>query len=68
MIRKESMIKIPEIARGYTGAVNIFDGRPIKIHVRRAAGRGYSYFHFYMCVFFVYVSIYLCHASWSNDK
>ena len=30
----------------------------IKIHVRRAAGRGYSQFHSYICVF-VYVFMYL---------
>ena len=32
-----------------------------KIPVRRAAGRGYSFFHLYMCVF-----IYVCHASWPS--
>ena len=35
----------------------------IKNHVRRAAGRGYSYFHLYMCV-----CMYLLHASWPNEK
>ena len=37
----------------------------IKIHMRRAAGRGYSYFHLYMCSMCVF--IYVCHASWPNE-
>ena len=36
---------------------------PFKIQVRGAAGRGYSYFHVYMCF-----CIYVCHASWPNEK
>ena len=39
-----------------------------KIHVRRATGRGCSYFHLYMCVFFIYVFIQVCHACWLNEK
>ena len=27
----------------------------IKIHGRRAAGRGYSYFHLYMCSMYVFI-------------
>ena len=33
----------------------------IKIHVRRAVGRGYSYFHLYMCVcFYLFVHLFMC--------
>ena len=41
----------------------------IKIHVRRAAGRGYSQYHLYMCVY-VRICLFICHASWpltNND-
>ena len=38
--------------------------------MRRAADRGYSYFHLYLLMHFlcVYVSFYVCHASWPNEK
>ena len=37
----------------------------IKIHVRRAAGRGYSYFHLYMGVG---TYLFVCHASWQTKN
>ena len=39
----------------------------VKIPVRRAAGRGYSYFHLYVFLR-LYLFIYVCHASWPNEK
>ena len=38
----------------------------VKIHVRRAAGRGkFLFLLVYVCM---YLCVYLCHASWPNEK